>query len=90
MTKMFRRWTSWLRGVYDDGQPIWLVLHYYSVHRQEDLKLPAAKLGINVRFTPPALTDEFQHGFPESVTSPMISRPVIFVANIKNLRQIEY
>jgi hypothetical protein len=87
---MFRRWISWLRGVYYDGQSIWLVLHYYSVHRQEDLNLAAAKLGINVRFIPPTLTDEFQHESPKRVTSPMIARSLIFVADIKNLRQIEY
>lgn len=50
----------WLRGVYDDADPVWLVLDCYSVHRQEGMKRLAADLGIHLLFIPPGLTDEMQ------------------------------
>jgi hypothetical protein len=59
-TDAFCRWPSWLRGVYDDCQLLWLILDCHSVHRQEKLKQYAAELGINLFLIPPGLTDEFQ------------------------------
>jgi hypothetical protein len=59
-TDTFCRWLSWLCGVYDDGQSLWLILDCYSVHRQEELKHYAAEHGINLLLIPPGLTDEFQ------------------------------
>jgi hypothetical protein len=50
----------WLRGLYDDGDPIWVILDCYSVHRQEATKCLAAPLGINLLFIPPGMTDELQ------------------------------
>jgi hypothetical protein len=59
-TDTFHRWRSWLRGIYGDRQPVWLILDCYSVHRQEELKYYTAELGISLLFIPPGLTDEFQ------------------------------
>lgn len=56
----FRRWLDWLRGLYDDGEPIWLVLDCYSVHRTEAMRSHAEGMGIHLVFIPPGLTDEFQ------------------------------
>jgi hypothetical protein len=50
----------WLRGGYDDGQPLWLIRDCCNVHHQEELKHYAAKLVINLLFIPLGLTDEFQ------------------------------
>jgi hypothetical protein len=59
-TGTFQRWRAWLRGGYDDGQPLWLILDCYPVHRQEDMKDDTSKLGIHLPFIPPGLTDELQ------------------------------
>jgi hypothetical protein len=59
-TETFRRWLAWLRSIYDDAAPIWLVLDCYSVHRQEAMKEYAAELAIHLLFIPPGLTDELQ------------------------------
>jgi hypothetical protein len=56
----FHRWLAWLRGGYDDGQSIWLILDCYPVHRQEAMKQWPAELGINLLFILPGLTDELQ------------------------------
>jgi hypothetical protein len=56
----FVRWIHWLRTLYDDGDPIWVVLDCYSVHRAEAMRTHAAELGIHFLFIPPGLTDEFQ------------------------------
>jgi hypothetical protein len=56
----FMRWIHWLRALYDDGNPIWVVLDCYSVHRAERIRAHAGELGINFLFVPPGLTDEFQ------------------------------
>jgi hypothetical protein len=56
----FRRWLAWLRGIYDDAAPLWLVLDCYAVHRQQSMKNFAAELGIHLLFIPPGLTDELQ------------------------------
>jgi hypothetical protein len=56
----FERWLSWLRSVYDDGEPIWVILDCYSVHRQEATKEYAASIGVNLLFIPPGMTDELQ------------------------------
>jgi hypothetical protein len=59
-TETFSQWLNWLRGVYDDGEPIWLILDCYSVHRQDAMRQQAQDLGINLLFIPPGLTDELQ------------------------------
>jgi hypothetical protein len=51
---------SWVRSLYDDGDPIWVVLDSYSVHRSAATKEYAAAIGINLLFIPPGMTDEFQ------------------------------
>jgi hypothetical protein len=56
----FERWLSWVRSVYDDGDPIWVILDCYSVHRQRGTKDYAASIGIQLLFIPPGMTDEFQ------------------------------
>jgi hypothetical protein len=50
----------WLRGLYDDGDPIWVILDCYFIHRQKATKSHAASLGINLLFIPPGMTDELQ------------------------------
>jgi hypothetical protein len=54
----FHRWLPWLRGIYDDGKPLWLVRGCYVVHRQREVKHYITELGIDLRFIPPRLTDE--------------------------------
>jgi hypothetical protein len=56
----FRRWLHWLRALYDDGDPIWVVLDCYSVHRADVMRSHAEELGIHLVFIPPGMTDEFQ------------------------------
>jgi hypothetical protein len=56
----FEQWSMWLRGLYDDGDPIWVILDCYSVHRQEPTKSLAASLRINLLFIHPGMTDELQ------------------------------
>jgi hypothetical protein len=31
-TETFQRWLAWLRSLYDDGGPLWLILDCYSVY----------------------------------------------------------
>jgi hypothetical protein len=59
-TDTFTQWLNWLRGIYDDGGPIWLILDCYSVHREAMTRQHAHDLGINLLFIPPGLTDELQ------------------------------
>jgi hypothetical protein len=56
----FRRGLTWLRGICDDGEPLWLILDCYAVHRQEEMKCYAIELGINLLFISPKLTNELQ------------------------------
>jgi hypothetical protein len=59
-TETFQEWLTWLRDIYDDGEPIWLVLDCYAVHRQLDMRQHAEELGIHLVFVPSGLTDQFQ------------------------------
>jgi hypothetical protein len=59
-SETFCGWLAWLRGVYGDGLPLWVVLDCYSVHKQQAAKDSAAELGIRLLFIPPGLTDELQ------------------------------
>jgi DNA-binding phage protein len=54
----FQRWFAWLRSVYDDGEPIWLMLDSHSVHQQEAMKQYASDLRIHLFFIAPGLIDE--------------------------------
>jgi hypothetical protein len=56
----FTHWLNCLRGLYDDGEPICLVLDCYSVHLTEAMRRHAGKLGIHFLFILPGLTDELQ------------------------------
>jgi hypothetical protein len=56
----FERCVSWLRGLYDEGDPIWMILDSYSVHCQEAMKVHAASIGMNLLFIPPGMTNDFQ------------------------------
>jgi hypothetical protein len=59
-TEPFTEWLGWLRGQRDEGNPVWLILDCYSVHRQETIRAHAEELGIHLLFIPPGLTDELQ------------------------------
>jgi hypothetical protein len=59
-TETFKQWFKWSRGVYDDGEPIWLIMDCHSVQRQDIMRKHAHNLGINLWFIPPGLTDELQ------------------------------
>jgi hypothetical protein len=59
-SETFTQWLSWLRGLYDDGAPIWLILNCSAVHRQDAMRQFAQDLGTNLVFIPRGLTDEFE------------------------------
>jgi hypothetical protein len=48
----FAEWFGWLRSLYPDGEPIWLILDAYSVHRQETIRAYVEDLRIHVLFIP--------------------------------------
>jgi hypothetical protein len=49
----FTRWLYWLSGLYDDGNPIGVVLDCDSVHRADGMRSHAEELGIHLLFVPP-------------------------------------
>jgi hypothetical protein len=53
-------WFGWLRSLCPDGEPIWLILDAYSIHRQETIRAYAEDLRIHLLFVPPGLTEELQ------------------------------
>jgi hypothetical protein len=57
----FADWLLWLREeLYQDDDPIYVVLDLYSVHRSEATKRLAARLNIELLFIPPGQTGELQ------------------------------
>jgi hypothetical protein len=56
----FRRWLTWLHQIYDDWEPLWLILDCWAVHHQEKVKCYATELGVNLLFIRPWSTDELQ------------------------------
>jgi hypothetical protein len=59
-TDTFQRCLPRLPSVHDDGDPFWLVLDCYFIHRQTAMKKYAEELGFHLLFLPPGLTDEMQ------------------------------
>jgi hypothetical protein len=53
---------AWLRGVYDDHEPLWPVLDSDAGQRQKGMKQDASELRIDLLFIrPPGLTAEPKH-----------------------------
>jgi hypothetical protein len=48
----FTEWLGWLRSLYPNGEPIWLILDAYSIHRQETLRAYAEDLRIHLLSLP--------------------------------------
>lgn len=46
-------WLHWLRAIYDDGDPIWVVLDCSSIQRIECIRVHAEQFGIHFLFIPP-------------------------------------
>jgi hypothetical protein len=59
-TETSTQWLTWLRSIHNDGEPIWLILDRSSFHRQEARRQHAERLGINLLFIPPGVTEEVQ------------------------------
>jgi transposase-like protein len=56
----FEQYLGLLRHHYADGSELHLLLDSYSAHRTQNIKDTAARLGINLHFIPPGMTDQFQ------------------------------
>jgi hypothetical protein len=59
-SETFQRYLHWVRSLYDDAEPIHLILDAYSVHRAESSRRLASSSGIHLHFIPAGWTDELQ------------------------------
>jgi hypothetical protein len=59
-TATFLLYLQWLRARYGPGPELHLILDLYSVHRSDQVKAEAARLGIRLYFIPAGFTDELQ------------------------------
>jgi hypothetical protein len=60
MIETFTHFLDFLRSYYNDQEPLWLILDCYSVHRTENIKKHADKLGIHLVFIPARMTEAYQ------------------------------